>query len=121
MDTTAKAWSGRKVLTWYDRKIGTVLEWEPLSAAGCDVLLELEDGSKLWHDSASLRPADGGGPLPSRREAIEYERAVAKRQLLKIRADLAKEIQEHKPWPGMEFGKAHVGMMIDGALEQLGA
>lgn len=25
----------------------------------------------------------------------------------------------HKPWPGMEFGKAHVGQMIDAALADL--
>jgi len=25
----------------------------------------------------------------------------------------------HRPWPGLEFAKAHVGMMIDSAIEAL--
>lgn len=39
-------------------------------------------------------------------------------QLLQMRADLIRDWAT--PWPGVEHGKALVGMMIDGALADLG-
>lgn len=98
---------------------GQVVRWEPLGSAMCDALVRFDDGSECWYGSSELEPADGLGPLPSRRAAQEQEHARSLAQLQKIRADLVTEIRSHKRWPGMEFAKGHLGRMIDGAIADL--
>jgi hypothetical protein len=97
---------------------GEVIKWEPLGAAMCDVLLQQDDGKKVWHASTDLRPIDNLGPLPSRREACKFAEDRTLRQLRAIRAQHVKELRTTN-WPGAEFGKALVGQAIDNAIEEL--
>lgn len=55
----------------------------------------------------------------ARRARVARENAPLVAQLQRIRASLVAEWG--RPWPGCEFGKALVGMGIDGALKSLGA
>ena len=96
---------------------GEIVKWEPLGSGMCDVLLQQDDGKQVWHGSSSLRPIDGLGPLPSRKEACERAEHKALRQLRAIRAQHVEQF--HIPWPGAEFGKALVGQAIDNAIEDL--
>jgi hypothetical protein len=97
---------------------GEVVCWEPFGSALCDALLRYPAGREVWHASHDLRPADGFGPLPLRKDVRERARVEAIRSLRAIRAGLIAEWL--KPWPGAEHGKALVGQMIDGALRDLG-
>lgn len=95
-----------------------VARWEPLGEAMCDVLLAFEDGTSCWVASHELRFVDGL-PFPSRsalRRRADVERDAALRE---IREQHVKDF--NKPWPGMEFGKAHFGQMLDRALELVDA
>ena len=107
---------GRRVRPAGESREGVVAEWEPYGAAMCDSKVEFDDGSVCWYGSSSLRPVDGMGPLPSREEACLVADELALVQLRAIRADLVREVKEHKPWPFCEFGKALVGRGIDGAI-----
>lgn len=98
-------------------KRGVVEQWEPLGAAMCDALIVFEDGSRCWFASHELRPVDGAGPLPSRADEQKIARARAIVQLRATRADHVRDFG--KPWPGANFGKAIVGMAIDGAISDL--
>jgi hypothetical protein len=71
---------GRKVRDWTG-KVGTVMEWKPLGSGMTDTLVKLQDGTKCWFRSSSLKPTDGFGPLPSRREARKEADRVHKQQL----------------------------------------
>ena len=109
---------GRKVKYWTGQE-GTVTAWEPLGTSMCDVRVQHNDGSVCWYGSAApyLKPTDGLGPLPDREEARAAAKKIQKEQLEAIRAKLVEEW--HTPWPGMEFGKVHLGKMLDGALKDL--
>lgn len=106
---------GRKVLA--RGAAGVVVKWAPLQSSMCDALVRFEDGHECWFASHELRPNDGQGPLPCRREARELAEAVSLRQLREIRAQHVRDF--NKPWPGMNFGKAHFGMMLDSAIADL--
>jgi hypothetical protein len=109
---------GRKVKSaWHRLDNGEVIAWEPLGHAMCDALVRQPDGSVCWYASSDLKPADDSGPLPSRAEAREKARVKA---VASLNAILANHVRDfHKPWPGCEFGKAHFGNMIIGAIEDL--
>ena len=107
---------GRRVRTFWG-ETGVVVQWEPLLHSMTDALVDHDDGRLCWHSSHSLRPIDDGGPLPSREVACEAARQKGLEQLKRIREQHVAEM--HKPWPGMEFGKAHVGQMLDGAIASL--
>lgn len=109
---------GRRVKSaWQGLADGTIERWEPLGAAGCDVLVRDTSGHLCWYASHSLTPIDGLGPLPSRREAQEQAR---ENTLASLQAIRAKHIAEwHEPWPGCEHGKAIIGRAIDGAIKDL--
>jgi len=104
---------GRKVLA--RGTLGTVMQWEPLSSGMCDALVTLDDGSTCWFASRELRPADNLGPLPSRHEAQEAARIKTIAQLKAIREAHVRDF--HKPWQGMEYGKAIVGRALDEAIK----
>ena len=98
---------------------GKVVFWDPLSWGMCDALVEFEDGSQCFYSSRDLRPVDGLGSLPSRDEARRRADAVALRELREIRASLVEEVKHGPQWPGCEFGKAFVGMGVDGAIKEI--
>lgn len=109
---------GRKVSSaWHKLTCGTVERWKPCRTSMCDVLVRHEDGATCWYASSDLKPADGLGPLPSRAVAREVARQKALASLRVIRAQHVRDF--HKPWPGCEFGKAHFGQMLDGAIKTL--
>ena len=108
---------GRRVAASYGAGPGVIVKWEPYGAGMTDVLVEHDDGKRMWHASSGLRAADGLGPLPSRREAEEARRLESIGQLEAIRAQHVRDFD--KPWPGAEHGKALVGMGIDAALADL--
>lgn len=62
---------GRKVESKWDNFTGRVIKWDPLSAAMCDTVVEDGNGKQLALGSHMLKPVDGGGPLPTRAEAIK--------------------------------------------------
>lgn len=107
---------GRRVRSWCGAT-GTVLRWEPLSAAMTDTLLREESGRECWYSSHQLRPIDDLGPLPSRDAAQREADASALASLEKCRADLVRDW--HKRWYGLEHGKAIVGRSIVGAIEDI--
>jgi hypothetical protein len=119
---------GRKVR--FRGAVGTVIKWEPLTRAMTDALVRLDHPSgygrtakrpsdgDVWVSSHELTPADGLGPLPSKREAVERARAEKRESLLAIRSGLVREIQQREPWPGCEFGKVLLGRGIDAAIEE---
>ena len=108
---------GREVRT-VRGEVGVVVQWEPLGASMCDVLVEHSDGRKCWHASHSLK-STCGGPLPTRDEARAEADAVATRQLQGI---LTQHVAKfHDRWPGAEHGKAIVGNAIVGALAEVKA
>jgi hypothetical protein len=92
---------------------GTVARYEPLGAGMCDVLFSGDDGREVWVASHECKRLDGSA-LPSRRSLIEQADRERLRSLRMIREQHIQEF--HKPWPGMEFGKAHFGQMIDAVL-----
>lgn len=106
---------GRKVQSSWHNVRGTVVRWEPLSAALCDVLIQREDGRNIWLASTDCKPTDGRGPLPSRADARERARTQTLAQLNAIRAQFVEEFRT-VPWPGTEFGKGHFGRALDGAI-----
>jgi hypothetical protein len=108
---------GRNVRHAWTGATGEVIRWEPFGAAMTDVLVRHEDGTECWYGSGSLQPVDGLGPLPDRWEEQKIDREQSILSLQQIRANHVRDF--HKSWPGMEFGKAHFGMMIDGALAEL--
>lgn len=112
---------GRKVASpWYRLTSGTVTDWQPTSAAMCDCLVVDDcNGAVCWYSSRDLRPIDGKGPLPSRKEAKKRAEAETLTSLRAIREIMVKEIRERKPWPGCEHGKAILGMAVDGAIADL--
>jgi hypothetical protein len=95
-------------------KVGVVVKWDPCSAAMCDAFVVFRDGSECWHSSHEFQPDDDLGPLPSREEARKVAREESVCTLREIRAQHVRDF--HKAWPGAEFGKAHFGMMVDGAI-----
>ena len=107
---------GRRVTAPYG-ETGEVIRWEPLGAGMCDTLVRQDDGHDVWHGSGSLRPSDGLGPLPRRGEAQERNRLVSLAQLREIRAKHVRDFRA--PWPGIEHGKAILGMSIDAAIRDL--
>jgi hypothetical protein len=109
---------GRRVKTFWG-ETGVVVQWEPLLHSMTDALVRHDDGRLCWHASHSFQPIDDGGPLPSRAQALDEGRQAALDNLKIVRAQHVAEVLSHKPWPGMEFGKAHVGQMIDGAIASL--
>lgn len=109
---------GRRVQAFWG-EVGTVVRWEPLSAAMHDTLVRYDYGEECWYASHTLKPIDGQGPLPSRQEAQEKARQESLTSLRKIRQQLVDEIKDGKPWPGIEFGKGHLGQAIDSAIKEL--
>ena len=106
---------GRRIVD--GSRAGIITQWEPLGAALTDVLVKFDDGSLCWFASHTLKPSDGAGPLPSRREARER----ADRQLL---SSLERIRQQHvddwsRRWPGVEFGKAILGRSLDAAIQDV--
>lgn len=107
---------GRRVRHWSEGH-GTVTRWEPLLAAMTDTLVRLDSGREMWFSSSELKPADGRGPLPSRKDAREKADAEGLTSLRRIRAQHVLEFD--KPWPGAEHGKAIVGRAIDRAIKEV--
>ena len=103
------------LVTWRGER-GMVERYDPLGTSMCDVLLQPETGESFWVSSHECKRLDGSS-LPSRREILKESDRERKASLLKIRADHIRDW--HKPWPGMEFGKAHFGQMIDAALKDI--
>lgn len=96
---------------------GTVVEWQPLGPALCDILVREDSGRMCWYASHAVGVADGLGPLPSRRDA---QAAADAKALVMLRAIRKQHVAEfHKPWPGAEHGKAIVGRAIDAALAEV--
>jgi hypothetical protein len=93
--------------------LGTVAQYEPLSAAMCDVLVRADDGAECWWASHELAYLDGRA-LPDRGVVQAQRAAVVRWQLQAIRARLVAEW--HQPWPGAEHGKAIVGRALDAAI-----
>lgn len=110
--------AGRRV-KGYGCPGGIILRWEPLTAALCDALILLDDDTECWFGLSSLRPFDASRPLPVRDEAMRLSRIERTESLTQIRANLIRDW--NKPWPGMEFGKGHLGMAINKALESVAA
>lgn len=98
--------------------LGTVIEWTPLTASLCDALVLHDDGFECWYASHELKSTDNK-PLPSREAACEEARTKTIQTLRSIRNDLVQEVKSGRPWPGMEFGKSHLGMAVTKALETL--
>ena len=96
---------------------GTVLKWEPLSAAMTDALVQFQDGHQCWYGSHELQPGDSGGPLPSRAQAQAEATVRTLESLEAIREKLIADWGH--PWPGAEFGKALVGKSLDLAIADL--
>lgn len=115
MELPAKM-AGRRVTGW-QCKSGQVIRWDPLSAALCDALVLLDNGLECWFSSDNLKPIDNDGPLPSRREARRTADETALQQLKEIREDFIRDF--NKPWPGMEFGKYHIGIGLNKAIEEI--
>lgn len=113
----------RRVKPIMEPREGTIIKWEPLGGAMCDVLVQHDDGYECWYGSSSLRPVDGLGDLPSRREAQEENDFRMRDQLQSILDKFVQEeMQPHsKRWPGAEFGKYVVGQAITRALEEVEA
>jgi hypothetical protein len=107
---------GRRVKSlWHGLVDGEIIEWQPLGAAMTDVFVrDNATGKTSWYASYGLTPIDGKGPLPSRREAQERNRQETERSLEKIREQHIRDWD--RPWPGMNFGKVHLGRAIDAAL-----
>lgn len=102
---------------------GTVTKWTPLTAALCDVLIKFDKPnqyghSECWFASTEVLPVDSAKPLPNRKTVIEENRQKTISQLKDIRQQFIEE-DFRKPWPGMEFGKSHLGNAISAAIEQL--
>lgn len=108
---------GRRVSV--DGRTGRVRQWEPLGSAMTDALVAFDDGSLCWYASYGLVPADGVGPLPSRRAARERADQQLLGSLERIREQ---HVQDwHRRWPGVEFGKAILGRSLDGAIADVAA
>ena len=117
-----KSTIGRKVRDRYaPNRTAKILQYEPLGYSSMsDVLLEFEDGSRCWHQMYAFEPADGLGPLPVRdavrklsdEESIADLRGILRKHVL--------DVTKGRPWPGMNFGKAHVGNMLLNALASYG-
>lgn len=97
---------------------GTIIQWEPYGAAMCDALVQSTDGRLCWHASYALKPIDGLGPLPDRREAQEKRRLEMLASLEAIRAQHVARFRSER-WPGCEFAKAIIGKALDGAIAKL--
>lgn len=113
MNETENLMIGRKVTGWQCSS-GEIIRWTPLSASLCDVLILLENGTECWFSSDSLKPVDDKGPLLSRNEFRRTTDKITLKQLQQIRDDLIRDF--NKPWPGMEFGKAHMGIALNQAI-----
>lgn len=110
---------GRKVKSTYHRVEGTVIDWQPLSAGMCDVVVRTAEGKEIAIASTDLSPVDPRfPPLPTRAEAQEQNRVLMVHQLRQIRRNLINDF--HRPWPGLEFGKTLLGQAVDAALDELG-
>lgn len=107
---------GRRVRCKYTGVEGTTVQWKPLGASMNDILVREDGGRECWYASHGMR-ALGGYPLPCRKAAVAAAEERAARQLRQIRADLIAEW--NRPWPGLEHGKAILGLAIDGALKSL--
>lgn len=110
---------GRRVRDRYDAAAGegTVTKWDPLGASMCDALVQFDNGRECAFSSRQLDPVDGKGPLPSRDVARRKADEESLRSLQEIRAQHVRDFR--KPWPGAEFGKVHVGQMLDGAIAEV--
>lgn len=104
----------------YRGSLCRIERYDPLGSALCDVLVrELEGsdaGREFWVASHSLR-LEGGGKMPHRGELRRQADRETVSSLEEIRALHVRDF--HKRWPGMEFGKAHFGQMIDRAFEEI--
>lgn len=112
---------GRKVKS--GSMTGEVVDWKPLVHGCCDALVREEtgvaayghyEGRLCWYGSADLQPNDDQGPLPRRDVVRAWARLNAIDDLTVALHQHVKDF--HKPWPGMEHGKAIVGNSIAGAL-----
>lgn len=113
-----KSTIGRTVKDRYaPNRTAKILRYEPLGYSSMsDVLLEFEDGSHCWHSLNEFEPVDGLGPLPVR---VVVRKLSDEESIADLRGILRKHVLDvtgGKPWPGMNFGKAHVGNMILGAM-----
>lgn len=112
---------GRRVKPFMESREGTVIKWEPLNSSMCDALVRHDDGYECWYGSSSLRPVDGLGDLPSRREAQKYADLKARAQLKGILEKFVREEMQpgSRRWPGCEHGKTIIGKAIVGALDEV--
>jgi hypothetical protein len=106
---------GRKIKCGTEQ--GTIALWEPLGTGLCDTLVTLDTGKQVWFAMHSLRPTDGQGALPDRREARETARLQA---ITDVQACIDDHIRDfRKPWPGCEFAKTWIGNAFIAARDQL--
>lgn len=61
---------GRRVRDSYDG-VGTVREWKPIGHGMTDAFIAFDNGREIMCSLRSMKPADGKGPLPSRRAATK--------------------------------------------------
>lgn len=110
---------GRDVIASGQKAV--IQRWEPYGSQMCDALVRFEDGSECWYASHDLRPDPerpfAGIPLASRLEACRENDRRMKAQLEAIQVRHRKELAH--PWPGCEFGKAHIGNAIALALDDV--
>ena len=124
-----------------DLGAGTVTRYEPLSSGLCDVSVCFdaapvaryecrydEHGERYSRSWVEIREAwpcavashelryESGRPLPDRRDIARRASVQAIHDLSAARARLVAEWRE--PWPGVNFGKVHVGLAIDDALAE---
>lgn len=110
---------GRKIRAAWSRVEGTVVAWEPLSAAMTDVKVQRADGSMIWVGSSDCKPIDNGGPLPTRENARETATAEALTNIKVILGDHVHGLW--KNWEGCNFGKVFVGNALIDAAKKHGA
>ena len=92
-----------------------VVEWEPLGAAGNDVLLRLANGREIWCVSHCLTPIGNlaSMPLPDRADVRKAMAVERKKVLESIQKGITTE-----PWPGAEFGKVIISRALSNAIKE---
>jgi|GEM_PF-2184498 len=115
---TAETWEGARVSDPMAGKSGVVVRWEPLGSGMNDALVRYDDGKEVWTSSNMLRAEDGAA-RPTRMQA---QRAADEKALADLKAIRERHLAGLAvKWPGMEFGKAHVGQSIDQAIADVEA
>lgn len=109
----------RVVSTWHNVE-GVVVQYDP-SGGMCDALVERDDGSRGWISLSDCNSANGGAPLPVRRE-VRAEMHADKMTILQVILEqfLEEDVVGGRRWPGCEYGKIHVGASLITAIRDGG-